>query len=165
MVNWQSLPCSNHARPACSRHGPSCWLHTHAASPCSTWIASRSMTNLSSDRGWAGHPDLVGWAAAVLKMTTVGWDSLRAATHDGRIEFMPWGNEWTVQLLHLLYSAWFFTQCQVLYSRLQPCPHYVQDSSVHELSPVESCTFAQSWPDLLLRYLSAACEQQTERAE
>lgn len=41
------------------------------------------MTGLSPGGGWAGHPDLVGRAAAVLKVTAVGRDPFWAATHGG----------------------------------------------------------------------------------
>lgn len=41
------------------------------------------MTGISPGGGWAGHPDLVGHAAAVLKVTAVGRDPLRAAAHGG----------------------------------------------------------------------------------
>lgn len=39
------------------------------------------MTGVSPGGGWAGHPDLVGQAAAVLKVTAVGRDPLWAAAH------------------------------------------------------------------------------------
>lgn len=41
------------------------------------------MTGVSPGGGWTGHPDLVGRAAAVLKVTAVGRDPLWAATHGG----------------------------------------------------------------------------------
>lgn len=41
------------------------------------------MTGISPGGGWAGHPDLVGRAAAVLKVTAVGRNPLWAATHGG----------------------------------------------------------------------------------
>lgn len=39
------------------------------------------MTGLSPGGGWARHPDLVGRAAAVLKVTAVGRDPLWAEAH------------------------------------------------------------------------------------
>lgn len=41
------------------------------------------MTGTFPGGGWAGHSDLVGHAAAVLKVTAVGRDPLRAAAHGG----------------------------------------------------------------------------------
>lgn len=41
------------------------------------------MMGFSSGGGWAGHPDVIGRAAPVLKVTVVGRDPLRAAAHGG----------------------------------------------------------------------------------
>lgn len=49
------------------------------------------MTAVSPGGGWAGHPDLVGRAAAVLKVTAVGRDPLRAAAHGGNSDYVSFG--------------------------------------------------------------------------
>lgn len=41
------------------------------------------MAGLSPAGGHAGHPDLVGRTAVVLKVATIGRDPLRTATHGG----------------------------------------------------------------------------------
>lgn len=51
------------------------------------------MTDVSPGGGWAGHPDLVGRAAAVLKVTAVGRDPLRAAAHGGGSDCFFWFSE------------------------------------------------------------------------
>lgn len=59
-------------------HGP----HGQAG-PGSARGAHRRMMGFSSGGGWAGHPDVIGRAAPVLKVTVVGTDPLRAAAHGG----------------------------------------------------------------------------------
>lgn len=77
---WGHSPNSSHAWPAgCRDRPPPHWLHTHGPGP--RRVARGGMTGLSPGWGRAAHPDLVGWAAAVLKVTAVGWNPLRAVTH------------------------------------------------------------------------------------
>lgn len=112
------------------------------------------MTGISPGGGWAGHPDLVGRAAAVLKVTAVGRDPVRAAAHGGSSDCVSSGSlkgdERNTQagslcgLLH--FAAVPLSDCQpslrFYTSHCQPSPSSVKDSPVHEPTPVESRTSA-----------------------
>ncbi|TNN57695.1 hypothetical protein EYF80_032064 [Liparis tanakae] len=74
--------------------------------------------------GWAGHPDLVGRAAAVLEVTAVGRDPLRAAAHGGGSDRVSsgllMGDERNARSLSVGFSALHFTA--------PPCMHYRIDN-------------------------------------
>lgn len=176
--SWQSLPCSNHARPARSWDGPSShWLHTHAAGPGSAGVAGRGMTGVSPGGGWAGHPDPVGRGAAVLKVATVGRDPLRAVAHGGGSDCVSSGS-----LKGEERNTQAGSVCGLLH--FTAVPPRLHSSTVDRLSgfilliashaPALSNTalfmnqplwnlepLHQLRLNLLLRYLSAACEEQS----
>jgi len=135
------------------------------------------MTGVFPGGGWAGHPDLVGRAAAVLKVTAVGRDPLRAAAHGGGSDRVSsgllMGDERNAQSLavvflhftsplHLVCTPGLTTQPQVLYCPLPARPPALSQAA-RSMSPhlgnVEP--LLQIRPDLSLRYLPAACEEQS----
>lgn len=135
------------------------------------------MTGVSPGGGWAGHPDLVGRGAAVLKVTTVGRNPLRAVAHGGGSGCVSSGS-----LQRDERNTQAGSVCGLLhFTAVPPCLH---SSTVDQLSgfilllasraPALSNTaqfmnqhlwnlepLHQLMLDLLLRYLSAACEEQS----
>lgn len=135
------------------------------------------MTDISPGGGWAGHPDLVGQAAAVLKVTAVGRDPVWAAAHGGGSDCVSSGS---------LKGAERNTQagslCGLLhFTAVPPCLHslivnpvsgfiLLIASQAPALSMTAQFMSRHLWNleplhqlrlDLLLRYLSAACEEQS----
>lgn len=114
------------------------------------------MTGISSGGGRAGHPDLIGRAAPVLKVTAVGRDPLRAAAHGGDSDRVSSGSlkgdERNAQagsirgLLHV--TADQLPDCQPTLrfytSHFQPCPSPVKLSPVHEPALAESETSVET---------------------
>ena len=125
------------------------------------------MTGLSPRGGWAGHPDLMGKAADVLKVTAVGRHSLRAAAHDGGRDCVSSERDTNSgRQLSVVYCSSLI--CTLIVS---PLGGFITPTASHppSLSETAHCMSQHLWNleplhqcrlDLQLRYLSAACEEQ-----
>lgn len=131
------------------------------------------MTGLSPGGGWAGHPDLMGQAAALLKVTAVGRDPLRTAAHGGGSDSASSdsqkGNERNTPAGSVCGFLHFTASLSALSDR-QPILRFYTSIACHAPAPFKTTQFMSQhlWNleplhqcslDLLLRYLSAACEE------
>lgn len=89
------------------------------------------MAGLSPGGGRAGHPDLVGRAAAVLKVTAVGRDPLWAATHGSSIRVLSGS-------LKLNAQNWAFSvvYCTLLLLHLPSLHSLIVDQGSGFISPI-----------------------------
>lgn len=133
------------------------------------------MTDNSPGGGWAGHPDLVGRAAAVLKVTAVGRDPLRAVAHRGGSDCVSSGSlKGNVRNAGPVCGLLHFTAVPPCFHSLtvNPVSGFIPLIARHAPALSKTAQFMSQhlWNldplhqlrlDLLLRYLSGACEEQS----